>query len=228
VKNPGPLLASGRDADIFEYGQGMVLRRSRAGRPLAKEARIMGYLHGQGYPVPAVEELSTDGLELAMERVEGRSMGQVLARAPWTIRHQAKVLADLHRRLHAISPPEFLDPAPIGHGHCIVHLDLHPLNVIIGPKGPVVIDWTNAARGDPITDVALVWALVCAGEMPDNRVEAKLHRWGRSLLMDTFLKSFDREQVARQLREVVTWKARDAHMSQREIEGMWALVEETR
>jgi len=48
-------------------------------------------------------------------------------------------------------------------------------NVIIGPKGPVV-DWTNAAQGDPITDVALAWALVCAGEIPDNRAEARLHR----------------------------------------------------
>jgi len=75
VKNPGPLLASGRDADLFEYSHGSVLRRSRAGRSLAKEARSMDYFHSQGYPVPTIEELSADGLELVMERVEGRSMG---------------------------------------------------------------------------------------------------------------------------------------------------------
>lgn len=34
----------------------------------------------------------------------------------------------------------------MGEGDKVVHLDLHPLNVIIGPKGPVVIDWTGASR----------------------------------------------------------------------------------
>jgi len=57
VKNHGRLLASGRDADIYEYGHQAVLRRSRAGQSLAKEARVMEYLHMLGYPVPAVGEL---------------------------------------------------------------------------------------------------------------------------------------------------------------------------
>jgi len=155
-------------------------------------------------------------------------MGQSLSRAPWLIKRQASVLAGLHCRLHEIPPPEFLDPAPVGDGDSIVHLDLHPLNVILGPKGPVVIDWTNAARGDPATNVGLVWVLVCAGEIPANRVAARLHRWGRSQFTDSFLRSFDREQVARQLRDVVAWKARDSHMSEMEIEAMWGVVERTR
>lgn len=188
----------------------------------------MEYLHTAGYPVPAVGKLSTDGSELVMERVEGHNMGQALSRAPWLVKRQASVLADLHCRLHEITPPEFLDPAPVGDGDSIVHLDLHPLNVILGPKGPVVIDWANTARGDPATDVGLAWVLVCAGEIPANRVAARLHRWGRSLFTDSFLASFDREQVARQLREVVAWKAGDSHMSEIEIEAMWAVVERTR
>ena len=44
----------------------------------------MAYLHEQGYPVPAIEELSDDGLELVMERIEGRSMVDAIAAAPWT------------------------------------------------------------------------------------------------------------------------------------------------
>ena len=52
---PGRLLASGRDADIFEYGPRSVLRRSRVSRSLAREARTMDYLASNGYPVPAVE-----------------------------------------------------------------------------------------------------------------------------------------------------------------------------
>ena len=74
VADPGPLLASGRDADIFEYGPGLVLRRSRRGRSMAGEARTMEYLRGHGYPVPAVEEISDDGTDLVMERIDGPSM----------------------------------------------------------------------------------------------------------------------------------------------------------
>ena len=177
MRAPGPVLASGRDADIFEYGPGLVLRRSRDGRSMAHEARTMEYLRGQGYPVPGVEELSDDGGDLVMERVDGPSMVEALARSPWTVRRQGAVLADLHRQLHDVPQPEFLGPAPIGHGDRVLHLDLHPLNVIMGPKGPVVIDWTNACLGDPDVDVALAWVLMSAGEIPRGRVMQKVLGW---------------------------------------------------
>ena len=38
---PGPLLASGRDGDIFEFGPGLVLRRARSGRVIEGEARVI-------------------------------------------------------------------------------------------------------------------------------------------------------------------------------------------
>lgn len=52
VHDPGPLSATGRDANIYEYDPGLVLRRSRAGRSMANEARTMAYLRQSGYPVP--------------------------------------------------------------------------------------------------------------------------------------------------------------------------------
>src|SRR5579862_6664664 len=100
MNEPGPLLASGRDADIFEYGPGLVLRRSRAGRSMAEEARIMEHLRSQGYPVPAVEEVSDDGEDMVIERIEGDDMVAMMTKRPWTIARQGRVLADLHRRLH--------------------------------------------------------------------------------------------------------------------------------
>ena len=60
----------------------------------------------------------------------------------------ARVLAALHDRLHQITAPEGLR-RPFGTGERIVHLDLHPLNVMLTAGGPVVIDWTNAADGPP-------------------------------------------------------------------------------
>jgi aminoglycoside phosphotransferase (APT) family kinase protein len=226
MKPPGPLLAAGRDADIFEYGPGLVLRRSREGRSMALEARTMAYLHEQGYPVPAVEELSDDGSELVMERIEGRSMVDAIAAAPWSIRRQARTLAALHSQLHDLAAPAFLPPAPVGVGKWIVHMDLHPLNVMIAPKGAVVIDWTNAAAGDPLVDVGLAWVLMAAGQIPGNRTMATLLGWGRALLVNGFVSHFDRQAVTARLRAVVGWKVNDPHMSQAEVAGMWNVVEQ--
>jgi len=102
VRTLGPLLASGRDADIFECGPGLVLRRARSGRSMVAEAQTMEYARSHGYPVPAVEEVGEDGSELVMERIYGSSMVDFMSKRPWTIRHQGAVLADLHRRLHKI------------------------------------------------------------------------------------------------------------------------------
>src|SRR5580704_5968747 len=131
---PGPLLASGRDSDIFEYGPGLVLRRSREGHSMASEARTMAFLQEKGYPVPAIHELSDDGFDLVMERIEGVSMVEAIGQAPWTLRRQAATLADLHLQLHEIEAPDFLPPSPAGKGDKMLHLDLHPLNVMVGPK----------------------------------------------------------------------------------------------
>jgi len=228
VKAPGALLAAGRDADIFEYGPGLVLRRSRNGRSLAHEAQIMEYLAEQGYPVPRIAEVSDDGCDLVMERIEGPSMGDYLAKAPWAMRRQAGVLAALHRQLHEVAIPGFLRPAPVGRGTNIVHLDLHPLNVIVGRNGPVVIDWTNVARGDPAVDVALVWVLVLAGEIPKNPIAATMTSLGRRLFVNGFIADFDQREVFDCLADVVAWKAQDSHMSPREVRAMWRLVERGR
>ena len=225
MKAPGPLLAAGRDADIFDYGPGLVLRRSRDGRSIEHEARIMTYLHERGYPVPAVEEVSDDGTDLVMERIEGMSMVEAIGKAPWSVRRQARTLARLHAQLHEIPAPDFLPPAPIGQGDLVVHLDLHPLNVMIGPRGPTVIDWTNASAGEPVLDVGLAWVLMAAGQIPGSAIRAKLLGWGRALLVNGFVDQFDRREVGLRLREVVTWKVRDPHMSEAEVLGMWNLVD---
>ncbi len=192
---------------------------------MESEAKTMAYVREHGFPVPFVEEISDDGCDLVMERIEGPSMVEAISKAPWTVRRQGTLLADLHRRLHEVTPPDFLPPGPIGAGSALLHLDLHPLNVIIGPSGPVVIDWPNAALGDPAVDVALAWLLMSAGEIPGGSMKVKLLGWGRTLLVNGFMDRFDRKQITTQLRPAVEWKAKDPHMSPKEIEAMWHLVE---
>ncbi len=160
----GPLLASGRDCDLFEYGDGLVLRRSRTPRSLAGEAAVMDHVRSHGYPAPAVHEVSEDGRDIVIERVEGPTMGTDLTRRPWTMRRHAATLADLHVHLHTI-PPLPGSPAAPGGGDRQLHLDLHPLNVLLSPVGPVVIDWTNARRGESEVDLAYTWLVLGASEV---------------------------------------------------------------
>ena len=48
-------------------------------------------------------------------------------------------------------PPEPERPA-------LCHGDFHPFNVMLSPRGPIVIDWNNAHIGNPLEDVALLSA----------------------------------------------------------------------
>ena len=186
----------------------------------------MEYVRSKGYPVPAVEEVSDDGFDMVMERIEGTDMVATMTKRPWTIGRQGRVLADLHRRLHELSAPDWLPDAPIGRGDRLLHIDLHPLNVMIGPRGPVVIDWTGACRGDPAVDVALAWVLMAAGEVPTGRFLGTILGRARSVLVKSFVRSFDVDVVKQSLGEVVAWKVLDPNMSVGEQDRMWQVVKD--
>jgi aminoglycoside phosphotransferase (APT) family kinase protein len=191
---------------------------------MALEARTMQYVADHGYPVPVVEALSDDECDLVMQRVDGLPMVDVLGRSPWTVYKQADTLANLHRRLHEIPAPDFLPQSPISPGDSILHLDLHPLNVLLSAAGPVVIDWTGACVGNPNSDVALTWLMMSSGDIPGRRLRARLLGLGRSLLTNRFLGNFDGAGVVSQLHAAATWKAADTNLSQAEIAGLWRAV----
>jgi aminoglycoside phosphotransferase (APT) family kinase protein len=187
------LLASGRDSEIFEHGPGRVLRRARDGRSLADEAAVMRWVADHGFPVPRVFE--ADGPTIVMERVDGPTMIDDLVRHVWRLGDHARVLADLHRRLAEVPAPDWLRPSQF-EGTGLLHLDLHPLNVLVTADGPVVIDWANASRGDPSAEVASTW-MILATALPDTRLERVVSMVGRRLFLRGFLGDVDR-QAARQ------------------------------
>ncbi len=39
-------------------------------------------------------------------------------------------------------------------GTILCHYDFHPMNVIMSPRGPVIIDWMTACQGNPHADIA--------------------------------------------------------------------------
>ncbi len=97
----------------------------------------MRLLRAQGYPVPLVHE--AQGTDLVMERLDGPTLAEAVLGGAVSIEQGATILADLHDRLR-----------PTGY----IHRDLHPFNVMLTSRGPVVIDWRNARRGPADADLA--------------------------------------------------------------------------
>jgi aminoglycoside phosphotransferase (APT) family kinase protein len=147
------LLATGRDADVYALDAARVLRRYRDGGDVAAETAVMAYALRHHFPVPEVFEAA--GPDLVMARVDGPTLAASLLAGHTSPAAGGAVLADLHTRLHALPARESRDPAVR-----VVHLDLHPENVIMGPDGPVVIDWRNAAEGPPDLDLALTAMII--------------------------------------------------------------------
>lgn len=149
----------------------------------AHEARIARALQMSGLPVPAVGDcIEVDGRAgLIFERVDGPSLWEPSLRKPWTLFWAVpRLLADLHASVHRVTIPtlpsqrerfahrigssraldpsvkerllRILDTLPDGDVAC--HGDFHLGNVIIAAQGPVIIDWVDATRGNPLADVA--------------------------------------------------------------------------
>lgn len=196
----GALIARGRDAEVFALGPDRVVRRTPTPRDLRGEARVTEHVRAAGYPAPEVLRVAPG--EMVVERVAGPTMVDDLARRPWRAAAHGRTLADLHRRLHAIAAPPEL-PAHPHPGDAVLHGDLHPANVLLGPDGPVVIDWTNARRGDGTADVADVWLVIaCLGaDRPPttvlDRVVARVEPAIRRRLLAAFLDGAGDEAAVR-------------------------------
>ncbi|MEH0931249.1 phosphotransferase [Micromonospora sp. CPCC 205558] len=148
------LLASGRDADVFALDESRVLRRYRQGGDSAPEAALMAYVAAAGYPVPLVYDVQ--GPDLVLERLDGETLLAAMLAGRTAVGAAADLLVGLHERLHALPARFSVDPTD-----SILHLDLHPQNVMVTSRGPVVIDWRNAAEGPADLDVAMT-ALILA------------------------------------------------------------------
>ncbi|MFF9688924.1 phosphotransferase [Streptomyces sp. NPDC014623] len=148
----GPLLGSGRTADVYALDGPWVLRRYRHGIDVTGELAVMSYLSASGFPVPRIGPPAEGALptDLVVQRLTGPTLAEALLAGTVTGGEGADLLAGLLRELHAIPPRLSQDPEDR-----ILHLDLHPENVVLAPEGAVVTDWTRAAEGPPALDRAM-------------------------------------------------------------------------
>ena len=164
--------------------------RDRANREFAATRAV----HAAGLPVPAAYELvEVEGRPgIVFERIDGPSLLGHTQKRPWrlfaAVRLAAELQADLNRcpapaglpslreriaaRIGAADVPEpdkrrAADRlARLPDGSALCHGDFHPGNVLLGPRGPVVIDWSAASRGHPLGDLACTSRLLRTARLP--------------------------------------------------------------
>lgn len=171
-----------------------------------------------GLPVPEVHEVASG--HMVLDRVEGPTMFEALLADPSSAASHAATLAELHHLVGAVAAPPDLR-TEVGDGDALLHLDLHPGNVILGSV-PTIIDWTNAARGPAGADPATCWLLLRVVSLDDLGI-------GPTQVADfveAFLGSFDREALTAHLPAVARVRLRDPNMSADERDRISRFVDD--
>jgi hypothetical protein len=137
----------------------------RVGERVADEVLAASAAAGH-LPVPRVlDRLELDGVgAVLLERVPGRPAGELAVERPLLAAAIGRACGELHDALAQVAcPPGVRDaPGADGRERRLLHLDLHPFNVLVDDDGEPtgVIDWANAAGGDPELDRARTWSLL--------------------------------------------------------------------
>jgi aminoglycoside phosphotransferase (APT) family kinase protein len=123
----------------------------------------------------------------------------------------------------AVPAPGWL-PAPLGEGSSLAHGDLHPLNVMMTARGPVLIDWTNGCRAPAEAEVALTWIIMATSEIPGPLPVRLVAGAVRGRFVRQFLSHFDLDPVRAALPRVAELRLADQNVTDRERERVRALV----
>ncbi|MFJ1547862.1 phosphotransferase [Streptomyces sp. NPDC088246] len=208
----GELLGAGRSADVYALDEKWVLRRYRDGMDTTHEWTVMSYLSAHGYPVPRLGPRNAEAApgELVLQRLTGPTMLQSLLSGDLSAAEAGTMLAGLLAELHSV--PARLSPHPEDR---ILHLDLHPDNVMLTDRGPVVIDWSNTREGVPAADRAMS-TLILAQVAVDARAPASA---GARALLDALLPHFSASGGIshRHLAEAASHRAANPTMTPHEV-----------
>ena len=103
-------IAEGREAEIYEWEAGSVLRLfrdARAAAPIAHERAAMAAVRAVVPLVPAVlgitEVMGRPGI--IMERIDGPDLLTIISKKPWTVWRAGRICGEVHARLHRVVAP---------------------------------------------------------------------------------------------------------------------------
>lgn len=164
------------------------------GASARRERVAMETCAAAGIETPRVEASGTyDGMSVVVQTwCPGESLMDRISRKPWSMPRLGREFGRLQARLHTVpAPAELATDAPRDwlslvlprHAHLadrllasgtscgtLVHLDYHPLNVIVDGTGMAVIDWAYAAAGDVRADLALTAVALEIAPAPRSRL----------------------------------------------------------
>ena len=222
MQNLGKPIAVGRTSEVF-FWEGKVLKLGYPSSPsdwIEDEFSIGKHVQDMGLPVPKVYERVriNDREGIIFERIEGASLLAELTHKPWKVNQYAKLLAELHVKIHAIPAPvhlgsqrewvkeeiidakEFLtselqheilallDSLPDGNTLC--HGDFHPGNIVMTKQGPVIIDWMTVSRGSAVGDVAITSLALKVGKAPVSAIAQQILNIIGNIFHSTYLKTY--------------------------------------
>ncbi len=103
----GPLIGAGRQANVFAWKAGTVIKLYR--QPglwpqVARERRNACIARDLGFDAPRVyETVEVDGCPgLVLDRIEGTPLADLIFAEPWRASELARRMADVHVRMHAL------------------------------------------------------------------------------------------------------------------------------
>jgi aminoglycoside phosphotransferase (APT) family kinase protein len=125
-------------------------------------------------------------------------------------------MAELHARMHACHPvglpnqreqlqgkiqearplPEALKQAALTalaqlpDDSVLCHGDFHPDNIVLSTRGAVILDWTGAARGHALADVARTTLMMRHAAVPPHVPGRHLIEAGRRLWFQLYLRRY--------------------------------------
>ena len=106
-------IAEGREAEIYEWEEGTILRLMREGRgqeSVDMQARALNAAHDAGIVVPKPGDTTiVNGRHgLVMERIDGPDLLTLLGRKPWHIWSAGTTTGRLQAEMHEVVAPEGL------------------------------------------------------------------------------------------------------------------------
>jgi len=182
------------------------------------EQRLARIVHASGLPVPAAFDIvEVNGRRgIVYQRMDGPSMLETINKHPGQLRRSMRQLADLHIEMHTRSVPELpsqrerlqrkiqrAQPLPddlkaaalqaleaLPDGDRLCHGDFHPGNILLTASGPIIIDWIDATRGNPVADVARTRLLFTTARLPGFSVLALILRLANRWLLEQYLRGY--------------------------------------
>lgn len=209
--NLGKPIALGRTAEVYKYDEKNIVKlfyNTWARENVEYEFKISKIVSNLGLQVPEVREIveidSRNGI--IYEKLEGKSMIQMMKTKPFQIGKYGQQLAELQYSFHQKTVqdlPKQIDKLEHGigrrayiteedksriihklkelnHKNQLCHNDFHPDNVLITDNGPYIIDWMTVSQGNSIGDFARSCLMLKIGTPPSGFIDRMLTGFFRS------------------------------------------------